>query len=46
MSNSFSGPRVFSVDTWAGNDLIRQNYLKWRAKELAQKYQATLSVAI
>ena len=29
----------FSVDTWPSSDLIGQNYLGWRAKESAQRYQ-------
>ena len=35
----------FLVDTWPSCDLTSQNYLGWRAKESAQRYQTTLSVS-
>ena len=35
-----------SVDTWSSSNLIGQNYLGWQAKQLARRYQTTLSKAI
>ena len=35
-----------SVVTWPSGDLISQNYLRWQAKESAQRYQTTFSAAI
>ena len=36
----------FMVNTWPSSNLIGQNHLRWRVKELAQRYQTTIPVAI